>query len=158
MQNPPPNQQGYGYGSPYETPPPNAPLATPPGGGPKDKTSMGLDANVAALLAYVATWLSGLIIFLMEKENRFVRFHAMQAIMFGVSIIVLYIVAAIVSLIFGLILSMIHESLAILAGIIWLIVPVIALVGWVMCLIKAYQGQWFKLPIIGNMAEKMVNK
>jgi hypothetical protein len=51
MQNPPPTQQGYGYGQPYGTPP-NAPLQQPPGGGPNDKTAIGLDAKIASALGY----------------------------------------------------------------------------------------------------------
>ena len=50
-----------------------------------EKTSMGLDENVAGLLCYVLWWVSGLAIFLLETENKFVRFHAMQSIVvFGI--------------------------------------------------------------------------
>jgi uncharacterized membrane protein len=155
MQNPPPDQQGYGYGNSYGTPPPNAPLSTPPGsGGPNSKTSTGLDANIAALLAYVLTWVTGLVFYLLEKENRFVRFHAMQAILFGVSITALYIVLAIVTTAIGFV----SGILASLVGLIGLLIPLLFLVGWILCMVKAFQGQMFKLPIIGDMAANIVNK
>ena len=46
----------------------------------KDKTSMGLEPNLAGLLCYVLGWITGFIFFILEKENQFVRFHAMQSI------------------------------------------------------------------------------
>jgi len=156
MQNPPPDQQqqGYGYNNPYGTPP-NAPLSTPQGGGtPGGKTSMGLDPNVAALLAYVLTWVTGLVFFLVEKENRFVRFHAMQAILFGAAT---FVVTIVLSIALGII-SYVSSLLGMLASLIWLVVWAAFLVGWIMCMIKAYQGQRFKLPVIGDMAENIVNK
>src|SRR5215213_8757760 len=48
------------------------------------KSSTGLDENVAALLSYIFGWVSGLIFFLIEKDSRLVRFHAMQSILFNV--------------------------------------------------------------------------
>src|SRR5688500_17040755 len=56
------------------------------------KSSTGLDENVAALLSYVFGWLSGLIFFLIEKDSRLVRFHAMQSLLFNVLIAVVAIV------------------------------------------------------------------
>ncbi len=153
MQNPPPGQQQQGYGSPYGTPP-NAPMTPTPGGGPTGKSSIGLDANVAALVAYIATWITGLIIYLTEKENRFVRFHAMQAILLGVTTIVIYIGLGIVMII----LRLMSDVLALLGGLLWLLFGLAFFAAWIFCMIKAYQGQLFKLPVIGDMAEKIVNK
>ena len=48
------------------------------------KSSTGLDENIAALLSYILGWVSGLIFFLIEKDSKFVRFHAMQSILFNV--------------------------------------------------------------------------
>ncbi len=153
MQNPPPNQQqGYGYGNPQAAPP-NAPGSQP--GATQGKSMVGnLDGNVAALIAYIATWLSGLIFFLMEKENRFVRFHAMQAILLGGA-------AVVISIAFGTVWSIayyISWILGSLVGLVGALVWLVVLVAWVMCMIKAYQGQYFKLPILGNIAENMINK
>src|SRR3982751_3131991 len=83
MQNPPPDQQGYGYNNQYGTPPPNAPLSTPPGGGPKDKSAIGMDANLTAALGY-PVGLIAIIEIIIEKQNRFARFHALQSILFHV--------------------------------------------------------------------------
>ena len=122
------------------------------------KSSTGLDENVAALLSYIFGWVSGLIFFLIEKDSRLVRFHAMQAILFNVSIGVILIALWIIVFVFLLIASQISDVLGTVFGLIttllWLAISVGILIAWVMCLIKAYQGQFFKLPIIGNFAEK----
>lgn len=152
MQNPPPDQQDYR--TPYNTPPSNAPLTAPPAGSQGGKTSMGLDANIAGLLAYALTWLTGLVFFLIEKENRFVRFHAMQAILFGASVTVIGIVLNIVLGIF----AYVSTILALIASLAWLLFAVAFLIGWIMCMVKAYQGQIFKLPVIGDIAYNIVNK
>ena len=70
---------------------PQGPYGAPPMGtaSPLGPTSMGMQPNVEAGLSYVLTWVTGLIFFLMEKQNRFVRFHAMQSILFfgGITVI-----------------------------------------------------------------------
>lgn len=124
-------------------------------GATQGKSSVGdLDGNVAALLAYVATCLSGLVFYMLEKENRFVRFHAMQAIMLGGAAIVLMIILGTVWTIAAYISWILGSLVGLVCALIWLVV----LVAWVMCMVKAYQGQQFKLPIIGDIAENMINK
>ncbi len=95
------------------------------------KSSTGLEENVAALLSYVVGWITGLIFFLIEKDSKFVKFHAMQSIItFGA--------AAILSFI------------PFLNFVVW----IIAFILWILLMIKAYQGVKFKLPLIGDLAEK----
>ena len=130
--------------------------------GPAGKSSTGLDENIAALLAYVFGWISGLVFFLIEKDSKLVRFHAMQAILFNVCVIVLAIAIWIVTFVLILIASQLADIMGSLIGLvatlIWLVLSVGILIAWVLCLVRAYQGQYFKLPIIGNIAEKIVNK
>ena len=136
MQNPPPGQIG--------------------------KSSTGLDENIAALLSYVFGWVSGLVFFLMEKDSKLVRFHAMQSILFCVVVAVLGIALWVVTFLFLLVGAMLPDImgslLALLGTLIWLVFSVALLIAWIMCLVRAYQGQFFKLPVIGNMADKIVNK
>ena len=105
-----------------------------------------LEPNVAGLLCYLVGWITGLIFFLIEKDDDFVRFHAMQSIIvFGaitVINILLYIlwVIPVVGWIFG----------TIIATLMW----VLAIVLWIILMVKAYQGERFKLPIAGDIAEK----
>jgi uncharacterized membrane protein len=111
-----------------------------------EKKGTGLEPNVAGLLCYLVGWITGLIFFLIEEKDEFVRFHAMQSIIvFGAITVVnilLYILwlIPVVGWIFG----------ALLASILW----VLAVVLWIILMIKAYQGERFKLPIAGNIAEK----
>jgi uncharacterized membrane protein len=155
MQNPPPTQQGYGYGQQYGTPPPNAPLTSPEGKG--GKTGMGLDTNIAAALSYIT--IVGIIFFFIEKDNRFVRFHAMQSILTGVGGGVLVFVLAIVTMIIGFILSNISSGLGAIVGILLYLLIMLLWLGifaaLIFCAIKAYKGEKYKLPFVGDMAEKI---
>ena len=112
-----------------------------------EKTSTGLEANVAGLLCYVLGWISGLVFILIEKENRFVRFHAMQSIATFGAITVASIVLSILALIpfIGVAFSIIN----------W-IIALLSLVLWIVLMIKAYQGTMYKLPWAGNFAEKKI--
>ena len=107
------------------------------------KTSLGLDRNVSALLAYVLGWVSGLVIILIEKEDDFVRFHAMQSIVTFGALTVLSILFGTMFMFFGFIGPLIH-----VAG--------IAL--WILLMVKAYQGKKFMLPVVGEMAEQWAKK
>lgn len=106
---------------------------------PPKKTATGLDENVAALLCYVGWWVSGIVFLIIEPENKFVRFHAIQSIIaFGFISVV------------GWVLSWIPVVGPGLSGIIGL--GGFAL--WIAMMIKAYQGGRYKLPVAGDMAER----
>src|SRR5215216_6054747 len=126
------------------------------------KSSTGLDENVAALLSYIFGWVSGLIFFLIEKDSRLVRFHAMQSLLLNVLIAVIVIALMIVFFVLMLIGSQISGIVStlfsLIATLVWFLFGIGVLIAVIMCLIKAYQGQYFKLPIIGNFAEKFSQK
>jgi uncharacterized membrane protein len=129
---------------------------------PPGKSSTGLDENIAALLAYIFGWVSGLIFFLIEKDSKLVRFHAMQSILFNVLVAIVCIIGWIVTVVLVLILSQVADAMGALAGLlatlIWLVIAVGLLITLILCLVRAYQGKYFKLPFIGNLAEKFANK
>lgn len=108
-----------------------APAATAP--------AAGLQDNVAGLLCYFL--IPAIIFLVMEPYNRnkFIRFHAFQSIIYEIA---WFVVAAVVG-----ILPVINLLLLPLASLAFFI-------GWIICLIKAFQGQMFKLPVIGAIAEK----
>ena len=126
------------------------------------KSSTGLDENVAALLSYVFTWLSGLVFFLIEKESRLVRFHAMQALLLGASAIILGIVLWVAWVILLIIATQISDVLTMLLNLVFMLLMAAFYIGlliaWVLCMIKAYGRQYFKLPVLGNFAEKFSTK
>ncbi len=103
------------------------------------KTSTGLNENVAGLLCYVLLWISGLIFILLERENKFVRFHALQSIIvFGILMVASVLIGWIpfIGWLFGGLIS------------------ILTLVLWVVLMVKAYQGEMYKLPWAGDLAER----
>ena len=126
------------------------------------KSALGLDGNVAAALGY-PIGIIAIISLIMEKENRFVKFHALQSILLHVSGIVLMIalwILWIILAVVGMAAAAATESGAVgglvgmLLGLIWLIFILAYLGALILSAVKAYQGNWFKIPIIGNLAEK----
>jgi len=117
------------------------------------KSSTGLDANVAALLAYLFSWVSGLIFLVVEKESRFVRFHAMQSVLLG---------AAAMLCVFGLsvitsMMAFISLTAAVVFSSLGSLIALAFFAVTIFCMIKAYQGQQFRLPIIGDIAARTAN-
>jgi uncharacterized membrane protein len=108
-----------------------------------EKSSTGMEENLAALLCYLLGFITGIIFFVVEKESEFVKFHAMQSIMaFG-----------------GLfILNIVLGFIPIIGWAIGLLLNLASVVVWIVCMIKAYQGEKFKLPVIGDLAEKQIVK
>jgi uncharacterized membrane protein len=107
----------------------------------KGKTSMGLEPNLAGLLCYVLGWVTGIIFFVLEKENKEVRFHAMQSI-----------------IVFGTITvaSIIFSFIPVLNLFIPWLLSLLALVLWIILMIKAYKGEHYKVKWAGDIAEKQV--
>ncbi len=109
------------------------------------KCSNGLQANVAAALSYALGPITGIVFYLIEKENKFVRFHAMQSIIvFGT----IFVVSIGSSFMLGMMLPPAIVSM------ISNIIGMVSLALWVVLMIKAFQGENFKLPIAGDIAEK----
>lgn len=137
------DQQQYGqqqYGQPGYQQPYGQP-------GMQGATTIGLTQNVAAGLSYVFVWLSGLIIFLTEKQNRTVRFHAMQSMLFFGGLSVIFVLLEIVAVI-GV------PFIGVLSGLLWLV----WIVGWFVLVINGFMGKNFKLPIVGEYAEKYADQ
>ena len=103
------------------------------------KCSTGIQPNVAALLSYVLGFVTGIIFYVIEKENKFVRFHAMQSIIvFGAFFVAQFILVFI----------------PIIGWILAVLIPIAAFILWVILMVKAYQGEFYKLPVAGDVAEK----
>ena len=103
-----------------------------------EKTSTGLDANLAAALTYLVGFVTGVIFLLVEKENRFVRFHALQSTLLFAGIVALDILLQIVPILGALV-------------VVFLVIPASAVL-WLLMMFKAYQGEEYKLPIVGQIA------
>ena len=128
------SQQHHGYQQPYFEPPAGS-------NSPSEKISGGMRASRAGWLSYLGGWVTGLIFLLLKRENRFVRFHAMQSLIF-----------------FGAmsILTAVFSSIPLLdeigAGL-----GFVSFICWIVLIVKAARGRSYKLPIIGEYAEKWAN-
>lgn len=120
------------------------------------KSALGLDGNITALIGYIIGIVALVLIFI-EKDNKFVRFHAFQSVFLAVA----YVVGIILLVILGVVVAILGQVSGTIAGILGLLLTLLWLVfllGFLGALIysaiKAYGGAMFKLPIIGGFAEK----
>ena len=103
-----------------------------------EKTSTGIDANLAAALSYLVGFVTGILFLLVEKESKFVRFHAMQSTLLFIGIILVNVVLKMIPFV-GLLVA------------VFIVIPISAVL-WLLLMYKAYQGEEFKLPLVGQMA------
>lgn len=109
----------------------------------KEKTITGLDENIEAMLCYVVGWVTGLLFLILEKKNKFVRFHAVQSLATFLSLFVIW---------------MLIRWIPILGVIISVLMHLASLVLWILLMYKASKGERYKLPVVGDFAEKQVGK
>jgi len=131
---------------PDQEPIPPAPQPSPaPEAGP---SSTGLPSNIAAAIACIPL-IGGIIFYLLEKRDSFVRFYAMQSIIFGGAWIL-----------FAIVYSMAHPAIglffAVLLWIIWALVSIGFLVLFIVTVVKAFTGVRWEIPYIGPMARKQM--
>lgn len=115
----------------------------------------GMAENVAGLLCYLFGWISGLIFLLIDKRP-FVKFHGAQSIALCLSFFVVWVVFWIVTLVVGFITALMHFPIGFLMAFLFPVIGLAYLAVFIFCMYKAYQGEKFKLPIIGNLVEGMV--
>ena len=121
------------------------------------KATFGLDENVASAACYSLGWVTGIIFFLVEKDNKTVRFHAIQSILTFLSLTIVIWV-----------LSTLFIGVAMMEGfgfwfggfgIWWMIVTFIEIATfllWLFLMYKAYKGEIFLVPIVGSIAENQL--
>jgi uncharacterized membrane protein len=105
--------------------------------------------NVAGALCYVLGFITGILFLVIEpwNRNKFVRFHAFQSIFYNAAVWVFFIVQSILSSVMPFALGFVMAAVSMLL--------LLAAVGiWVLLLVKAYQGERFRLPVIGELADK----
>jgi len=121
---------------------------------PAPASTGGMADNVAGMLAYI-TIIPAIIFLVMEPYNksRFVRFHSWQNIFFHGAWIVLWIALMILSAVLAFIPILGH----LVAFLLWMALAIGGFVIWIILLMKANGGQMYKLPFIGDLAEKQAN-
>ncbi|CAN5878935.1 DUF4870 domain-containing protein [soil metagenome] len=124
------------------------------------KTALGLDNNIGALICYLGNLVCALgliysiIVLVTDKTNKLPRFHAFQSILLSA---VGIIIAMVFGMIFGVAAAARSGILSGLGGLLYMVVGLAVFAAMVFAAIKAYQGQIFKLPIIGDLADKWSN-
>lgn len=99
----------------------------------------GLDSNIAGFLCYLGIWVTGIIFLVLEKKDSYVRFHALQStIIFGTLTLI----------------SIILSKIPFIGGILGAVVGIAMFILWIVLMIKAYQGDPYKVPVAGDIAEK----
>jgi len=104
----------------------------------KQKSSTGLDENVAGFLCYLFGFITGIVFLVVEKESRFVKFHATQS---TITFLGLFIISMIIGWI---------PIIGLLVYPIW----ILSLILWLILMVKALRGELYSLPIVGKMAEE----
>jgi uncharacterized membrane protein len=110
------------------------------------KSSTGMEENVAGLLCYLAGWITGIIFLVIEKDSKFVKYHAIQSIVIFGSITIIFIILSILGIIpvIGFIFGVV------LYWIVW----VAAIVLWIILMVRAYQGKKINMLGAGGIASK----
>ena len=138
---------------PVDPIPPTTPAPVATGG--THSTSTGLPSNVAAALACIPL-VGGIIFYVLEKHDQFVRFYAMQSIIFGGAWVMFSIVYNILWAIFASI-PAIGGLFAVLLGLVWAIANLGFLIVFIITVIKAFSGVRWDIPYIGPMAREQVD-
>jgi len=123
----------------------------------KNKSVFDLDENLVAALSYVFGPFSGIFVLVMEKGNKFVRFHALQSTLWFLMLMIIGWILSIVGSVF----SVIPVIRIFTGGIIGLAMTVGSLIYFgskIFLFLKAYSGKTFKMPILGDVAWAQVNK
>jgi uncharacterized membrane protein len=124
----------------------------PPQSGP---SGTGLAPNMAGALSYLFGFVTGIIFLVMEKD-RFVRFHAWQSILYSIAYVIIWIV---INVILGALFF--ADRTGLIGTLFGCLTPLLALaffIIWLLLMYRAYQGQLWKLPVIGDMAEQQASK
>lgn len=121
--------------------------------GANDPTSLGMNARNEAVLSYAFWWLSGLVFFVIERKNRFVRFAAAQSFFTLGGAFLLYVLLRLISLIpvVGFLLNPILSCLA-------FVVLVPSALLWLFLMVQSYRGVQVKLPVVGDFAQSFVDR
>jgi uncharacterized membrane protein len=137
---------------PSPSPPPPPPIpASPPA---TDPSSMDLPPNVAAAIACIPL-VGGIVFYILEKRNGFVRFYAMQSIIFGGAWLLFNIVSTVVHAVFSAI-PAIGVMLVFLWAIIAALIHIAFIVFWIIATVKAFTGVRWEIPYIGPVARRQV--
>ncbi|GAA0235155.1 DUF4870 domain-containing protein [Haladaptatus pallidirubidus] len=118
------------------------------------KTGTGLDENLAGALAYLLSPLTGILFFVLESENEFVKFHSAQSIAFGIGLFLVYVAMTFVQ--FALLfIPRVGGLFSLMFSLAYFVVGFAAFLGWLFLMYKAYSGDTHHMPVFGNVADRI---
>jgi len=127
------------------------------------KTALGLDANVGAGLCYVANVVCylgiiySIIVLVTDKTNKLARFHAAQSLLLAAAMLIICIPGYFIAGVFMVMNSTVTHLLGMLVWLVVALVGLAAFVFWIIAAIKAFQGQIYKIPVLGGFADNFSN-
>jgi uncharacterized membrane protein len=114
--------------------------------------------SIAAILSYAGGWFTGLIFFLFAGQNRYVRFHALQSLIFFGAINVLDIALFNLGIFERMHLPYITHSITAIAFFSFFLLNIMAFFGWLIAMIQAARGRYYKLPFVGDFVERCLSR
>jgi uncharacterized membrane protein len=111
--------------------------------------------NIAAALSYLLTWVTGIIFLVVEKDDDYVRFHAKRSIAFGVAAVAVWIGLSIFFAVMAFLPIIGSFVVGLLATLVWFAFGIGFLITWIFLIVKAYQGQRYDLPVLGDLVKNL---
>jgi uncharacterized membrane protein len=128
-------------------------MGTPPPPRSTGSTNLGVAPNVGGLLCYAPCCIGlifSIVAVIVEKQSRFLRFHAFQGLLFHGAVIVVVIAVQIALILIGFV----SQGLAIIGHMLWLVAGLGILALEILLMVKAYNNEEYELPTLGEMARK----
>lgn len=144
-------------GAPQGAPQVSAPSAAVAAPAAAASGTEGIEENIAGLLCYVFGWITGLIFLLIDKRP-FVKFHGAQSIALNIAFVAVWILYVIFSFFITMVSAMLHFPIGFISFFLLPVIGLAFLAVWIFCMFKAYSHEKFKLPVIGNIVERMVGQ
>jgi len=127
----------------------------------QESQGTGLDSNVAGALAYLFGALTGIVFYVLEPDDEFVRFHASQSIVVSVGFFVLAFATSILTTVLGVLggasagASVAFGLVSLVIGLVWLVVALAGFGLWLFLMLRAYQGERTRIPVAASVADRI---
>ena len=126
-------------------------MTAPTAGEPLEISSTGLSPRVAGLLCYAAAWASGLLLIAIERDSRFVRFHAWQSLIGFGALTLMALAAWGVTILMAFVSPAAFRVMGFITQITWIVLGA----AWIFAVVMVAQGRRWKMPLVGKWAERL---
>jgi uncharacterized membrane protein len=133
---------------------PHAPRQSRPAIAPGEVSSLGLSPHAGAVLCYVAAWASGLLVLAIERQSRYVRFHAWQAFLTFVTLTAVVMVSWTVTILMAFVSPAAFRAMAVLTQVLWIVLFVV----WLIALVQSIRGATFRVPVLAGVADRLTSR